>query len=156
MFVSTASDSKRKRWKYVHHAAAEEGHEEHHGPAGDDVEHVEEVAKRDGETVLGEGTLEGVEVSVMVCPALLVTLVVQVDVGLIGGGGHVHALAVDLDRCGRGYHVDSPDSSAACRPAVAENGLVVAVDDCQVRGFGEQGEPGGGGVEGLLNLLAVA
>lgn len=78
----------------------------------------------------------------METPALLVALVVQVHVGLISSSRQVHALAVDLDGRRRGHHVDGPDRSGGGRPAVAEDGLVIAVDDGHVRRLGQQGEPG--------------
>lgn len=69
-------------------------------------------------------------------PLLLGLRLPQVDNVVRGGGGDVQALPVDIDVRSRGQQTDGPDGGGAGRPRVAEDGLVVAVKETQVRGFG--------------------
>lgn len=89
-------------------------------------------------------------------PALLIALFVQIHVVLAHRRGQVHPLAVDGDvRWGR-HQVDGPNRSGAGGPAVAEDGLIITVDEGQVWRLGKQRKLGGRLVECSLNPATVA
>lgn len=89
-------------------------------------------------------------------PLLLGLRLPQVDNVVRGSGGDVQALPVDIDVGSRGQQTDGPDGRGSGRPRVAEDGLVIAVKETQVRGFGKLGELDGRLVKGSLDLIAVA
>lgn len=67
-----------------------------------------------------------------------------------GDGGHVEAALVDVDGIEVREHVKHPNGAGASRPAVAENGLVLAAEHAHVRAVRNDGEFGGCFVEGLF------
>lgn len=139
---------------YLHEETAAKGNKHHKGPLGNDAETPHDIAKGNRQAELSQLAVEGVEIRVQEDVALAVVLVVVHD-ALRGNAGQVLAGSVDVDD-GRGrQHVDGPDGADASRPAVAENGFVVAVEESHVRSLGENSKLAGGLVEGLFGLAAV-
>lgn len=95
---------------------------------------------------------EGLEQSV----SWLLAVVVAGDNGLGGSAGEVEAGSVDVNGSGGREHFKGPDDTGTGRPRVAENGLVVAVEDGHVGSLGEDGKLSSGSVEGLFDGFAAA
>lgn len=140
--------------EYLHHASAEERNDEHEEPAGDERESPGEVAKGNSETQLGTLAVVGVEPGLVDGQAGVVALESQEVLG--GGGGQVDPLFVNVDLRGRGEHIEDPKAARAGGPAVAENGLVIAVEQAYVRRIRERSQLSGRLVESSLELVAVA
>lgn len=81
---------------------------------------------------------------------------VQVHEGLAGGRGEVQSLAPDVNLGRLGHHLESPESSSAGGPRVAEDRLVIAVEQGQMRLLGLSRELGRRLLECGLDLVAVA
>lgn len=95
---------------------------------------------------------EGLEQSV----ARLLAVVVVGENGLGGGAAEVETVCVDVNGGGGREHVKGPDDTGTGRPRVAENGLVVAVEDGHVGGLGEDGKLSSGSVESLFDGFTAA
>lgn len=96
------------------------------------------------------------EVTVVEAEVVLGLLGVEVEKSLAGGGGQVETSAVDVDGRRRGQHLEHPEGPGARGPGVAEDGLVVAVDQGRVRGVGQSSELARGLVEGSFDLEAMS
>ncbi|WDK10568.1 hypothetical protein CGRA01v4_01848 [Colletotrichum graminicola] len=139
----------------VHDSTAAKGDEEHEKPVGDKVKGPEQVANGEGQVVLADEAVKGVEDVLRQNPVLLGLVLPQVNNVVRGGGCYVEALPVDVDLGSSRQHADGPDGRGACRYAVAEDGLIVTVQKTQVGRFGKLSEFCRTLVEGGLDLIAV-
>jgi len=141
----------------VHHPAAGEGDEQHGDPVREDAETPQNPGDGDGQVVLGQEAVEGVEAVVEEEPALavLLALVVNIEECLRGGGRSVQAPVPDVNVVSGILHLYGPEGGRADGEDVAKNGLFVAVGVGDARGIGELGELDGDLVVGLLNLGAA-
>jgi hypothetical protein len=140
---------------YSHHCAAAKGHNKHEKPVGDEVHGPHQVTEGNGQAMLGQLAVHGVEPGAgMTVELVLATRGLEGDQGVGGGGGQVESLAVDLDSCRLRKHLENVEAGRASGPGVAENRLVVAVQVSHMRGVVEKRKLGSGLVEGLLNSSA--
>lgn len=154
--VSIISCFSNGRGGNSHHGSATKGHNEHEQPVGDQAENPHEVSKGSGETELSDLAVEGVEPAVEKLKLGLAARGLEGNQVVGGGGGHVQSLLVDVD-LGRGReHLEDVEVGGGNRPGVAEDGLVVAVQESHVRSVGQNSKLASGLVEGLLNLVAAA
>ncbi|KAI6751761.1 hypothetical protein HG531_006457 [Fusarium graminearum] len=102
--------------------------------------------------MLGQLAVHGVEPGAgMTVELFLATRGLEGDQSVGGGGGQVESLAVDLDSCGLGKHLENVEAGRAGRPGIAKNRLVVAVQVSHVGSLVEERKLGSGLVEGLLD-----
>lgn len=147
----------RRQWiSNLHHASAGERDNQHEHPLGHEVENPEKVAKGDRQAKLGGLAIEGVEPRVEEGEGLLVASLLQLDKLLRSNGGKVKPLLVDVDGGRLGEHLEGPEVADVGGPGIAEDGLVVAVENAHVRGVWELCKLGCRLVEGGFNLVTVA
>jgi hypothetical protein len=138
-----------------HHGAATKRHNKHEEPVGNEVHGPHQVTEGNGQAILGQLAVHGVEPGAgMTVELVLATRGLEVDQSVGGGGGQVESLAVDLDSRGLGKHLENIEARRAGRPGVAENRLVVAVQVSHMGGLVEERKLGSGLVEGLLDSSA--
>lgn len=143
-----------RRGGYSHHGAADERDANHKQPAGDDVKDPGDVSKGHRESELSGLAVERVEPGVEELSTVAIVLDSDDIVG--GDGAHVEALLVDVNGGGLGQHLKDPDIACAGGPAVAEDGLVLAIDEAHVGGRGEESESGCRLVVGGLDAITVS
>lgn len=143
-------------WVDLHHSAAKHGDTNHESPAGDGVHDPQDITHSGGEAVLGQLSVVRVEEPVMQLSVGPVAILVQLDEVVRGHGGHVEALGVDVDRGRGGQDLEDPEGAGGGGPGVAEDGLVVAVDQGGMGAVGLKGEFGGCLVESLLDSVTMA
>lgn len=85
---------------------------------------------------------------------VLATGLVEGNQSVRGGGGQVKPLAINLDGRRFGEHLNDIEAGGTCRPGIAENGLVVAIQVGHMGGVVEERKLGSGLVEGLLDSSA--
>lgn len=138
-----------------HHGAATERDNEHEEPVGDEAHSPHEVAEGNSYAILGKLTVEGMEpAAINAMELVLATGLVEGNQSVRGGGGQVKPLAINLDGRRFGEHLNDIEAGGTCRPGIAENGLVVAIQVGHMGGVVEERKLGSGLVEGLLDSSA--
>lgn len=152
---STRTALLRRLHAVTHHRAADHGDNEHESPVGNEAESPEDVADGNRKAELGNLAVEGMEPRVEELEGLL-AVGVESDEVVDSGARHVEASLVDVNGSRLGQHLKGPDGADASGPRVAEDALVLAVENSHMRCLGGDGEAAGGFVEDLLDLLTLA
>lgn len=155
---TTRSTTSRRLHAVGHHASACKGYNQHEQPVGNQTERPHGIAVGHRETELRDLAVEGVEPRIQQHEASLVLGLgrVELDEVLRRSCGHVESLLVNLHGSRRRKHIDGPDASRAGGPGIAQNRLVIAVDNAHEGRTGDDGKLGCRFVEGLFDCTTVA
>lgn len=139
-----------------HHCPAEHGDEDHECPAGKEVEDPDNPSDGSCEAVLGKRAIERVEETIVQLGRRLEAFIPHFDDVIGCYGCHIQSPRPDVDRSRLRKDLEDPDRTDWGGPRVAENRLVLAIDEGGMGGAGCNGPFSGGLVERGLDLATVA
>lgn len=145
------------RWCHslAHDVSAHEGNTNHEQPARNNGKDPENISEGDCEAVLGEYTIERVEITIVDRQVLPCLGRVKVGEGLDLSGSGIQPSAAHNYWRWLGRHLEEPEAWWTGTPGVAEDWLVVAVKVSHVRSGWVDTPKQCGLVKSLLNLAAL-